>query len=228
MRTFVVPASPAVQYTWREFKIDANTLQLFPKNGELYSVSNTTFDNYVISFPEEEFVRTLANHGVDENKRIWDEATVWKISDAKLQSIINLCRRYENGWQDEDSMLLHMLVGTLVSNSKEQIDTSPERERVVRGIRYLKMRNFEISDLGELVDYCQCSERSLQYAFKSFMGISPMNYVKRGRLKSVFYELESQSGAPISDIANKYGFWHMGQFASDFRKVYGRLPSEFR
>jgi len=30
----------------------------------------------------------------------------------------------------------------------------------------------------------------------------------------------------ISTIAGKYNFWHMGQFAKDFKRQFGVLPSE--
>jgi len=30
----------------------------------------------------------------------------------------------------------------------------------------------------------------------------------------------------ISDVANRWGFWHLGQFAKDYRLWFGELPSE--
>jgi len=30
----------------------------------------------------------------------------------------------------------------------------------------------------------------------------------------------------IADVANRWGFWHMGQFAADYRRQFGELPSE--
>lgn len=30
----------------------------------------------------------------------------------------------------------------------------------------------------------------------------------------------------IADVANRWGFWHMGQFAQDYSKLVGELPSE--
>jgi AraC family ethanolamine operon transcriptional activator len=30
----------------------------------------------------------------------------------------------------------------------------------------------------------------------------------------------------IADVANNWGFWHMGQFAHNYRKLFGELPSE--
>ncbi|GAG76698.1 unnamed protein product, partial [marine sediment metagenome] len=30
----------------------------------------------------------------------------------------------------------------------------------------------------------------------------------------------------IIELAGVNGFWHMGQFAADYRRIYGKLPSE--
>lgn len=30
----------------------------------------------------------------------------------------------------------------------------------------------------------------------------------------------------VTDIANDWGFWHMGQFAADYRELFGELPSQ--
>jgi AraC family ethanolamine operon transcriptional activator len=30
----------------------------------------------------------------------------------------------------------------------------------------------------------------------------------------------------VNDVANRWGFWHMGRFASDYRRQFGELPSE--
>ena len=35
-----------------------------------------------------------------------------------------------------------------------------------------------------------------------------------------------QSKVGIRDIANRYGFWHMGQFAADYKKLFGELLSK--
>jgi transcriptional regulator GlxA family with amidase domain len=32
----------------------------------------------------------------------------------------------------------------------------------------------------------------------------------------------------IADAANAWGFWHMGQFAKDYRTLFGELPSQTR
>jgi len=30
----------------------------------------------------------------------------------------------------------------------------------------------------------------------------------------------------IADLANEWGFWHMGQFAKDYQRQFGELPRD--
>ena len=39
------------------------------------------------------------------------------------------------------------------------------------------------------------------------------------------YHADSSS-IKIADVANHWGFWHLGQFAVDYRRLFGELPSE--
>ncbi len=57
--------------------------------------------------------------------------------------------------------------------------------------------------------------------------MTPKAYMKSRRLAAVQTELIRQGPtAVISDIANHWGFWHLGSFASDYKKQFGELPSQ--
>jgi AraC-like DNA-binding protein len=73
------------------------------------------------------------------------------------------------------------------------------------------------------------SWRTLDYAFHQLYGVTPKQYLQATRLDGVRRELHRKGpSVTISDIANRWGFWHMGQFAADYRKQFGELPSETR
>ena len=82
----------------------------------------------------------------------------------------------------------------------------------------------------QLCQHTGASERTLQYAFKERFQIGPKAFLQAWRLDGVRRKLSgrSQRIRTISDIANDYGFWHMGQFAADYRRQFGELPSETR
>jgi AraC-like DNA-binding protein len=69
--------------------------------------------------------------------------------------------------------------------------------------------------------------RALNAAFRRHRGTSPMQYLKSARLARVRRELEAAGpGARVADIATRWGFYQLGWFAAEYRKVYGELPSE--
>lgn len=72
------------------------------------------------------------------------------------------------------------------------------------------------------------SERTLRYGFQECFGTSPIAYLKAHRLNGVRRQLKASSGdrKTVTDIAIQWGFWHMGQFARDFREMFGECPSK--
>jgi AraC family ethanolamine operon transcriptional activator len=105
---------------------------------------------------------------------------------------------------------------------------SSNRERLVR-----RADDYMRSRLGEplsLLDLCRelgVSERTLHYAFREVRGLSPMAYFKAGRLNAVRQELKAAAGdsATVREIAQRWGFWHTGEFAASYRRMFGELPS---
>jgi AraC family ethanolamine operon transcriptional activator len=71
------------------------------------------------------------------------------------------------------------------------------------------------------------SWRTLDYAFKEHLGISPKKYLMAVRLNAVRKELSVAGyGATVADVAHRWGFWHISQFAKDYRGLFGELPSQ--
>jgi len=72
------------------------------------------------------------------------------------------------------------------------------------------------------------SERSLRYAFKACTGMSAGTYLKAFRLNQVRSELKTRSpqSTRVQDVAFGWGFSHMGQFAADYKRLFGEPPSE--
>lgn len=81
-----------------------------------------------------------------------------------------------------------------------------------------------------ILDLCQelhISERTLRYGFQECFGLGPATYLKIQRLNGVRRQLKASAGKGItvSAIALQWGFWHMGQFAKDYKKMFGECPS---
>lgn len=81
--------------------------------------------------------------------------------------------------------------------------------------------------VGELAAAAGTSRRTLEHAFRDGFGLGPGKYIKVRRLNAVNRVLlQGKGGTSVADIACEYGFRHLGQFAADYRRLFGELPSE--
>nr|WP_316640302.1 helix-turn-helix domain-containing protein [uncultured Roseateles sp.] len=79
----------------------------------------------------------------------------------------------------------------------------------------------------ELCRRVGASQRKLEYCFQGVLGMSPAKYLRAARLNGVRRELKraSTGGPGVQDIAARWGFWRQGEFAADYRRQFGELPS---
>ncbi len=82
-----------------------------------------------------------------------------------------------------------------------------------------------------VVDLCEnlhVSRRTLQNCFHEVLGVCPVTYLKALRLNAVRRVLKERTMHPLTvqDVASAWGFWHMSQFAADYRNLFHELPSE--
>jgi AraC family ethanolamine operon transcriptional activator len=78
-----------------------------------------------------------------------------------------------------------------------------------------------------MLQLCQVlgsSRRQLNYTFREQLGTSPVKYWTALRLARVRREL-TQGNTTVAQAASRWGFWHLGQFACDYRLQFGELPS---
>jgi AraC family transcriptional regulator, ethanolamine operon transcriptional activator len=127
--------------------------------------------------------------------------------------------------------LLRFLLNCIVdTSSKTKSASNGERARVLKAA--LEAINDSTEDdvitVGDLCRIARASERTLDYAFAERFGLSPAQYMKARRLNAARDDFcrDHEHEMKIADIANKWGFWHLGQFARDYQTWFGELPSE--
>lgn len=81
-----------------------------------------------------------------------------------------------------------------------------------------------------LASVCQASyssPRALEYGFREIFGVSPIAYIRCARLSRVRRELyfSPHTSGKITQLAMKWGFWHLSQFSKDYYDLFGELPS---
>jgi AraC-like DNA-binding protein len=129
--------------------------------------------------------------------------------------------------------LLERLLATLGGAS----DFEPTRSGRTRHAHSLIVKVAEdhamsrVTDPLHVTDLCKAaevSERTLEYAFKEILGLTPVNYLIRLRLHRVRQSLlaATQGSSTVSAEALKWGFWHFGEFSRTYKECFGELPSD--
>jgi AraC family ethanolamine operon transcriptional activator len=105
-----------------------------------------------------------------------------------------------------------------------------QRSAVERAREYIRVNLAEPLPLSKLCSYAHVQARSLEYGFREITGLAPIAYIKSLRLNAVRRALLRTPAAErsISEIALDNGFWHLSQFAADYRKFFGETPTSTR
>ncbi|HWG69708.1 MAG TPA: helix-turn-helix domain-containing protein [Steroidobacteraceae bacterium] len=74
------------------------------------------------------------------------------------------------------------------------------------------------------------SRRSMEYAFRSVIGIGPGSYIRVLQLNNIRRELMAGTSDDVSigAVAARHGIWHLSRFSSCYRSLFGELPSQTR
>lgn len=81
--------------------------------------------------------------------------------------------------------------------------------------------------MDELCQLTFTSRRTLQNCFELITGESPAQFLKHLRLNGVRRSfIQNAASASVSEVASDWGFWHLSQFATDYKKLFGESPSQ--
>jgi transcriptional regulator GlxA family with amidase domain len=77
-----------------------------------------------------------------------------------------------------------------------------------------------------LAKQCHVSVRTLQEGFQRHLGMSPMAYVRVVRLRRAHRDLRAAdpTRSTVAAIAHRWGFTHLGRFATAHQTTYGQTP----
>ena len=134
-------------------------------------------------------------------------------------------------WQDLSDGVVAHLVSLLQTALRLPPPTPsfPGRCRVVeQAVAFALSQGAEPVTVGDLCARTRVSRRMLNYCFQDVLNTNPVHYLKAIRLNGVRRELRQTNPAPgvIRDVAGRWGFWHFSRFASEYRSLFGELPSD--
>ena len=99
---------------------------------------------------------------------------------------------------------------------------------VKRAVDYIHANLDAPITLGDLVAAAGVPGRTLRQHFRHFKGMAPMAYLRRARYAHARADLQRRDGRSVTEIARRWGFEHMGRFATGYRRLYGEPPSQTR
>lgn len=98
---------------------------------------------------------------------------------------------------------------------------------VRRAEQYLQANAGHCLSLASLARCIGVSQRSLQYGFNKSHGVSPMQYLKRLRLRRARQALlAGRPGDSVTPVAMACGFRQLGRFSRQYKECFGESPSQ--
>ena len=175
-----------------------------------------------------------SNEGIwIESLRFLQRSAVYGISEAlfdKLNSELHILETIQLSEEELDRKVLDLFLTVLACIDDAAELASTNRHRIVLlSILHMKKNPMARVSPLELAEISHCSPRTLQYAFRKTLGISPKNYIDRVRLsqfRKALLEADVDSSRNLQELALEFGFAHGGNLSKSYRKLFGRLPSE--
>ncbi|SLN67268.1 transcriptional regulator EutR [Roseovarius albus] len=228
-------ADAATLNTWQSTPAQQNDLLHFSSADGFESLSRAGFNAAVFSFTENSFRSLAQSIGMDLPDS-FDTSFKFQIANkmnrltdlyVKLNSLLSspsVC--WTKDLEQEIALnVLDLIKDDVVHSDKSSL--SSRQKAMYRAIDYMK-ENYETAlPIADLCKEVGASWRTLDRAFKENFGIGPKAYFNQMRLNWVRYTLLKENECDtIFEAANHYDFWHMGQFAKDYKRLFGELPSE--
>ena len=228
--------TPDPKFRFSELRAEARDTVFFMPAG-------TEFDLYVpagtetayVSFSQQEFLAVA---------RTLDPAT-WETAPRHVQSIRGARQSVFRGEVERRlrmpdapvvaaSLRTRLLHDVLQATGGTAADASPvERAHAFHTCRKAKefveacLTNDVTPNVVELCAALGVSERALQYAFRAYVDMSPLAYLRLCRLNRVRAVLRAAEphSTRVTDIAMRFGFLHLGRFAQEYRRLFAESPS---
>jgi AraC-like DNA-binding protein len=240
-RAFGLLAKPQPPGKISHRRLDSESLiHMDPRNG-MDAVSEAGFTGYTLAFSEErlseladlhEWPDPLSSRSEPGTERFPAEAAVFRLR-ATVYKIFALARDPRH--RDSAATLLNqelpvMILSTWFGSAEARKQKSGSRARALtRALDYLEASDGEALTVEQLRYACSSSISTVERAFRDRFGVTPKRYLLLHRLSGVRRALcDFTETRSITDVANQWGFWHMGKFASDYRRQFGELPSQTR
>jgi AraC family ethanolamine operon transcriptional activator len=241
-RAFGVPVETPGAALFRGQPVDGDTMVTLGGDGELDFYTPRGFDILGVVVDEGELESHARNvEHRDIGAAIGSGGTLKPGADrlADLRGLLETVLRSldENPaalrYRQTQRVLTQSLLSAVVTAVPDQsAPAAPPREsrrHVVDAAKgFMHAHIAEPITVAELCIELGVSRRTLQYSFQEVLGLNPVRFLRALRLNGVRRDLRDASSPAdsVQDTAAKWGFWHLGHFVGDYKRMFGELPSE--
>ena len=224
-------------------ELSPNDIMVFSPGSEIDCLSENGFSMFTFAISENDIdsvSRTMGIPEVMDSIKHSDRITCKPFEIQRLRQHLN---RFSTALRSSELKFKDCLISpelefnipkrlfeTLITGHKRK-NNPPSKLRnyaLRHALECIEMSTGENITVQGLCNVSGVSVRTLEYAFLEHFGITPKVYIRGFRLHCVRKKLiqGESSNIKISEVANHFGFWHMGQFARDYKNIFHELPSE--
>lgn len=209
-------------------------------NDKIYTVNaGDTFllpegsDQIYYSTPENQFERIWLNFKGELSRALLD---IYKISNTIvfrnvntlniLTEIQETCKKLQDPveYKNQTSQLFFKLIQFLADNKQEENQATSAIEQIRLYINFHITENVKLSDIAK--NFSFTTEHIIRI-FKKTYGITPHQYILQSKIRLAMIMLKT-TDIGINEIADKLGFSDSHHFSSQFKKLVGYKPSQYR
>jgi AraC family ethanolamine operon transcriptional activator len=223
--------------------VQQNDILCFPSGRELSAVSRPRFKGYSLSISATLFDEVAESCSLKVGASIGTVQQVLHCNRSNMNVLRSELRRVSRHLaqiktaansseiiRELEFNLIHCLLLAITdSRPTDRLKLTNRKQLVLQRARdYMEANTSKPITVLELAQASGSCVRTLEYVFRDYFDVTPKAYLKSRRLVAVRHELlRSLHSKPlINEVANRWGFWHMSQFATDYSRFFGELPSE--
>lgn len=230
--TFMIPGNMEQRISWRKHVLRGNCIGILKSGMEhnavtlpnLFGTPVSISNDYLmelsvlLGYPNfTEFIRKHEMIVIDVNNAVKIQEMIVGLCNTKIFN--------ETMFTYELPKLIIRSISDLNKQDQKDFHTSPN-------LIFNKAQDYIHGNINEnihVLEICKeigVSERNLRYVFNNKIGFGPKKYIDNLKLNKVRKELLMNGNERVNILANKYGLWHAGKFASDYKRLFGELPSK--
>ena len=224
----------------------AGYMGIFPPGGALDAFTPEGYSNATLTVPEADFHAAVERHFPNIPAQFLKQGAGMRIGLAEQTQLRWVLSQVLAGIRDPAAPLTSLLARQEVEHQLLEVFLAglrqgcgglvpPPTQRTAGRLRRLRQGRDFIAErarqpiqLDDLCSELNLSRRGVEVLFRDSLGLGPTAFLRHQRLHGIRRALREAAPAPgvVKQLALEWGFWHLGHFANDYRRLFGEKPSQ--